>query len=117
MKFMPVEGQPLNCQLPGELIRSTVIRVCSDNTAIVKLDLATPMIKIHTYQRDQLVPVRRSRSSLGQEEWRAISEAELDLAVQADEEAAEERRKAEEAERQRQEAAVPKRVQFNVVRE
>jgi len=118
MRFMPVKGEALNCQLPGELIRSTVVQVCSDNTAIVKLDRATPMVKVHNYQRDQLVPVRRTRSQFGQELWQAVSEAELDVAVQADEEAAAERAKAEEEERQRQEAAKPSpKVSYNVVRE
>lgn len=98
-RWIPEEGVKLNAQLPGELCRSEVVTVCSENVCIVKLGLC--VAKSHTYQKDQVIPLKRSIDDMGQEVWKAISDMEMDLAVRADEEAAAER----EEERKQEEAA------------
>lgn len=89
----------LNAQLPGELCRSEIVTVCSENVCIVRLGLCVG--KSHAYTKDQVIPLKRSLDDLGQEVWKVISEMEMDLAVKADEEAAAER----EEERKQEEAA------------
>lgn len=83
-KWMPKEDGFLNASLPGELIRAMVITICSENVVIVQL-LNAPISKHLPYAKDQAVPVKRSTDDMGQEIWKAISEAEMALAVDEDE--------------------------------
>jgi hypothetical protein len=67
----PREGQMLVVDLPGERLRTEVVRVVNPDVVIVELAWQ-PMAKTHQYGLGDMVPVRRDHGPLGEEVWRAF---------------------------------------------
>ena len=94
------ESQPnsrLIVSLPGEQAQSTVLRVVSNDAAIVELGSVLNTNKSHDYKAKDIIAVRRERDDFGGDRWAAVSERELQQAETVSRFEAAERAKAEAA--------------------
>lgn len=79
--YEPKVGDTITVQLPDEFTRAEIERVISDEAVIAKLKTFTTARASHQYRKDDLVPCRFERLSMGVPGWRAISEREMDEAA------------------------------------
>lgn len=100
MVWVPTPGGYLNVMLPGELTRTRVDTLHSENCALVQI-LSVPMGKMHQYTKGAALFAIRGIDPMGQEVWQPASAEEAEAQIKADEEVAEMRAKEAEAVRQR----------------
>lgn len=67
--IIPVAGDIVTVDLPGEKLRATVVRMIDDDTLLAEIT-GTPFMRSHMFRAGDIIACRRSYSVLG-ETWKA----------------------------------------------
>lgn len=78
--YVPEIGKDLTVKLPDEVVRAIVIEVVDDDTVMTQLTRAPLSPRSVDYKKDDIVPVRRVKTDMG-ETWQAVSERQLQAAA------------------------------------
>lgn len=75
--YEPKEGDKITILLPDERTRAVIHKMTGEGMCIAKLETFTVQNKSHNYRKGDLVPARLRPDDMGQTNWIAIDEREL----------------------------------------